>query len=109
MSAQGIHIVTELFEQELCRYTGSPFTVAVDNCSNALFLCLMGEKVRGMSIQIPCRTYPAVACEIIYAGAKIEFLPVEGTTLTGAYQLKPTRIFDSALRFTADMYLPGML
>ena len=28
-------------------------------------------------------------------------------TLTGAYQLEPTKVWDSALRFTADMYKPG--
>ena len=98
-----------MFERELCRYLGSPYAVAVDNASNGLFLCLMRENVKGMEIEIPERTYPSVACEIIYAGAKIKWIPVEGNTLTGEYCLEPTRIYDSALRFTANMYRKGKL
>jgi len=109
MSAQGPHIVTELFERELCRYTNAPYAVAVDNESNALFLCLMRENVKGKEVSIPERTYISVPCEVIYAGGKVKWIPVEGETLTGAYNLGGTRIWDSALRFTADMYVKGQL
>jgi len=34
-------------------------------------------------------------------------MPVSGKTLKGAYQLKNSMVWDSALRFTADMYIPG--
>jgi dTDP-4-amino-4,6-dideoxygalactose transaminase len=105
--ANGIYKVTEDFEKALSDYTGAPYVVTVDNQSNALFLALMFEKVSGMNISIPSRTYPSVPCEIIHAGAKVVFEPVQGTTLKGAYQLKPTKVWDSALRFTADMYMPG--
>lgn len=105
--AQGVHRVTEEFERALCEYTGSPYAVALDNQSNALFLALTYEGVQGKTITIPARTYPSVPCEIIHAGGVVEFEPVDGTTLTGAYQLRPTRTWDSALRFTADMYLPN--
>ena len=88
-------------------YTGARYAVTVDNQSNALFLALMYENVKGTEITIPSRTYPSVPCEIIHAGAKVKFEPVEGTTLKGAYQLYPTRVWDSALRFTAYMYIPG--
>jgi len=105
--ANGIYKVTEDFEKALSDYTAAPYVVTVDNQSNALFLALMFEKVAGFSISIPSRTYPSVPCEIIHAGAKVVFEPVEGKTLKGAYQLKPTNIWDSALRFTADMYMSG--
>lgn len=105
--AQGIYKVTEQFESELCRYTGAPYAVAVDNMSNALFLCLFYEKVNGLEISIPSRTYPSVPCEIIHAGGKVRFMETSGKTIKGAYQLSPTKIWDSALRFTADMYIPG--
>lgn len=59
-----------------------------------------------MEITIPSRTYPSVPCEIIHAGGKVNFEPVEGKTLKGSYQLKPTKVYDSALSFTADMYIP---
>jgi dTDP-4-amino-4,6-dideoxygalactose transaminase len=105
--ANGIYKVTEDFEKALGDYTGAPYVVAVDNQSNALFLALMYEKAAGKTISIPSRTYPSVPCEIIHAGAKVSFEPVEGKTLKGAYQLKPTNVWDSALRFTANMYQPG--
>lgn len=109
MSAQGVHKITADFEQALCDYTGSPYAIALDNQSNALFLALKYLKVEGMEISIPARTYPSVPCEIKNAGAKVKFLPVEGETLTGSYQLIPTCVYDSALRFTADMYEAGTM
>jgi len=105
--ANGVHKITEEFESELVKYTGSKYAVTVDNQSNALFLALYYEKINGITITIPARTYPSVPCEIIHAGGKVEFYNVEGKTLKGAYQLKPTRVWDSALRFTADMYIPN--
>ena len=66
----------------------------------------MYEKVCGKEITIPSRTYPSVPCEIIHAGAKVKFTSVEGTTLKGAYQLKPTNVWDAALSFTHNMYKP---
>lgn len=105
--AKGIYRITEEFEQMLCDYTGAKYAVTLDNMSNALFLALMYENVKGMEITIPARTYPSVPCEIIHAGAMVNFEPVEGNTIKGAYQLYPTNVWDSALRFTADMYIPG--
>lgn len=105
--AQGVYKVTEDFEKALADYTGAPYAVTVDNQSNALFLCMMYLKVQGQEITIPNRTYPSVPCEIIHAGAKVKFRTVEGRTIKGAYRLEPTPIWDSALRFTADMYIPG--
>ena len=105
--AVGIYKITEDFEKELSDYTGAPYVVTVDNQSNALFLALMYENVKGMDIEIPCRTYPSVPCEIIHAGAKVKFKPVEGTTIKGAYQLSPTKVWDSALSFTYNMYKPN--
>jgi dTDP-4-amino-4,6-dideoxygalactose transaminase len=105
--ANGIYKITEDFEKALADYTGAPYVVTVDNQSNALFLSLMYENVKGQEITIPSRTYPSVPCEIIHAGAKVKFKPVKGKTLTGAYQLEPTNVWDSALCFTSDMYKPG--
>lgn len=104
---KNVYDITNEFEKRIADYTGSPYAVALDNQSNGLFLALMYEKVAGTTITIPERTYPSVPCEIIHAGAKVNFSPVDGTTLKGAYQLKPSRVWDSALRFTGDMYIPN--
>lgn len=98
------------FEQALAKYTGSTHAICLDNMSNALFLSLYYENhiknACEKTITIPCRTYPSVPCEIIHAGLKVNFSPVEGKTITGAYQLEGSKVWDSALRFTADMYIP---
>jgi dTDP-4-amino-4,6-dideoxygalactose transaminase len=105
--AEGIYKITDDFEKALSDYTGAPYVVTIDNQSNALFLALTYEKITGKEITIPARTYPSVPCAIIHAGGKVKFRPVEGTTLKGAYQLEPTKVWDSALRFTHNMYLPN--
>ena len=105
--ANGVYKITEDFEKALSDYTGAPHVITVDNQSNALFLALMYENVKGQEITIPSRTYPSVPCEIIHAGAKIKFKSVKGKTIKGAYQLAPTNVWDSALSFTYNMYKPG--
>lgn len=109
--ANGVYKVTEEFEEKLADYTGARFVVTVDNMSNGLFLALYYENMvkhrTKNTITIPSRTYPSVPCEIIHSGLKVEFEPVKGTTITGAYPLKGSNVWDSALRFTADMYIPN--
>jgi dTDP-4-amino-4,6-dideoxygalactose transaminase len=109
--ANGIYKVTEEFEQKLADYTGARFAVTVDNMSNALFLALYYENhvkksIKGGVVGCPSRTYPSVPCEIIHAGLKIKWEKVEGETLKGAYNLTNSNVWDSALTFTADMYVP---
>ena len=101
------HEITRRFEEALCEYTGAPYAVALDSATSGLLLCLLREDVRGKVIRIPSRTYMSVPCSILQAGGRVAFAPVAGPTLTGAYPLSPTRIVDSALRFTHDMYRPG--
>ena len=110
--ANGIYKITEEFEKALADYTGAPYVVTLDNMSNALFLGLYYEKnivknIKTESVSIPSRTYPSVPCEIIHAGLKVSFEHVESNTIKGAYNLKNSNVWDSALRFTSDMYIPG--
>lgn len=105
--AEGVHKITARFEEALCQYTGAPYAVTVDNMSNALFLSLKYENIEGREITIPERTYPSVPCEIIHAGGRVKFSRVEGKSIKGAYLLSGSRTVDSALRFTAGMYIPG--
>jgi len=110
--ANGIYKITEEFERMLGDYTGAPYVITVDNQSNGLFLALYYENYVAGTIQtneitIPSRTYPSVPCEIIHAGLAVKFDSVKGETLKGAYQLKGSNVWDSALRFTADMYMTG--
>jgi dTDP-4-amino-4,6-dideoxygalactose transaminase len=108
--ASNVYRNTQEFEEVLSDYTGAPYVVALDNMSNALFLALyyeknISKKITSESITIPSRTYPSVPCEIIHAGLKVSFEQVEGKTIKGAYNLVGSNVWDSALRFTADMYI----
>ena len=69
--AEGVYKITEEFEKKISDYTGAPYVVTVDNQSNALFLSLYYENIKGTEIEIPNRTYPSVPCEIIHAGGKV--------------------------------------
>ena len=113
--AYGVYKNTEEFEQQLANYTGAKYAVTLDNMSNGLFLALYYEKhinksITSDSITIPSRTYPSVPCEIIHAGLKVEWnkkhSQVSKGKLTGAYELKGSNVWDSALTFTSDMYKP---
>lgn len=111
---KNVYDITIEFEKKLAEYTGAPYVVCVDNMSNALFLCLTWykqnfyrgiiSKLENLDITIPSRTYPSVPAEIIHAGFKVRFEPLPGMMLKGPYQLKPTPVWDCALRFTKGMY-----
>lgn len=107
---KNVYDITNEFEKQLSDYTGAPYVITLDNQSNGLFLSLYYEhQIKNNTdeyITIPSRTYPSVPCEIIHAGLKVKFKPTKGKTLKGAYQLEGSNIWDSALRFTADMYQP---
>jgi dTDP-4-amino-4,6-dideoxygalactose transaminase len=110
--ASGVYKITEDFEKSLSDYTGAPYVVCLDNMSNAIFLSLyyeknISEKITGDTISIPSRTYPSVPCEIIHAGLKVNFIPSDKETLKGAYLLSGSSVWDSALRFSTDMYIPN--
>jgi len=114
--AYGVYKNTEEFEEQLAQYTGSKYAVTIDNMSNGLFLALYYEKhinksIKGDKIIIPNRTYPSVPCEIIHAGLKVcwdkNHSQVNDGYLTGAYELKGSNVWDSALTFTSNMYKPG--
>jgi dTDP-4-amino-4,6-dideoxygalactose transaminase len=103
------HKITAEFEKALCDYCGSPYAVAL-----YYEFHIKGGYVAkhlGPTVTIPRHTYPSVACEIIHAGGKVEFennvrftATFESNSIEGAYQLRPTNVWDSALCFTANMY-----
>ena len=95
--------VIKKFEQQVAKFAGAKYGIAVDSCTNALFLCCYMLKVK--TVTIPARTYVGVPCSIIHAGGKVKF---EDMKWAGVYQLKPYEIFDGALRFRRGMYVEGL-
>lgn len=95
--------ILELFEDKLAKYSNSKFAVLTDSCSNALFLSMKLRQVSGEVI-IPAQTYVSVPMQILNAGAHPRFRDIEWS---GLYQLGNTGIWDSAARFTQDMFVGG--
>ena len=93
--------IVDLFEKKMAEYAGSKYGVAVDNCTDALFLCLKYLKAEG-EIVLPKRTYVSVPCSVIHAGCQVKF---EDRKWSGAYQLKPYPIWDAATRMRKGMYV----
>jgi dTDP-4-amino-4,6-dideoxygalactose transaminase len=94
--------IVKMFEEEIAHYTGAPYAVSVDSCTNALFLCC--EYLNVTKVTIPKHTYLSVPMSILHAGGKVEF---ETVHWNGIYQLKPYPIYDAAKRLTSNMYIPG--
>ncbi len=86
----------------MARYTGAPYAVAVDSCTNALFLACHHLKVK--QVELPSRTYVSVPCSVIHAGGRVCFKDYEWS---GDYRLDPYPIVDSACRLEPDMYVKG--
>lgn len=94
--------IVERFENKLSKYTGAPYVVCVDSCTNALLLSLKYSKAK--TIGLPKNTYVGVALAAMHANKKIKY---EDILWRGIYQIKNTNIYDAAKRFTSDMYIPG--
>jgi dTDP-4-amino-4,6-dideoxygalactose transaminase len=96
--------IVQMFEEEVAEYTGAPYAVSVDSCTNALFLVCKYLKVN--QVTIPSQTYLSVPMSIIQAGGEVVFDKTPSTNhWQGIYQLKPYPIYDSAKRFTSNMYI----
>jgi dTDP-4-amino-4,6-dideoxygalactose transaminase len=93
--------IVDAFEQMVAQYAGSKYAVSVDNCTNAIFLCLKYLKAHG-TITVPAKTYVSVPQAILHAGCDLKFEDVEWT---GTYQLKPFPVVDGATRFSKGMYI----
>ena len=103
-----LYDITRDFEQSICEYTGAPFCVTFDSQSSAMFSALTYENIRGKTVGCPKHTYMSVPCMIIAAGGNIRWIDND-PLLTGAYPIEGTKVWDSALRFTCDMYIKGAM
>jgi dTDP-4-amino-4,6-dideoxygalactose transaminase len=105
--------IVDIFERKVAKWAGSEYAIATDCCSNAIFLCLQYYKTFHWweddfvpQVKIPKRTYISVPMQIIHAGFKVVF---DDREWSGIYRLEPTNIWDAAVRWTKDMYIPNSL
>lgn len=93
-----------MFEEEIANYCGADYAVAIDSCTNAIFLSCLFYKAK--EVTIPRKTYLSVPQAILNAGGSVK---LQNEEWSGQYQLYPYPIIDAALRFTSNMYTPGTL
>ena len=96
----------ELFEQRLCEYTGAPYAVAVDRCTNAILLSLEYLNKRRQKIVLPKQTYLSVAMTLINYRYNIWLEDIEWI---GNYRVGMTDVYDYAVGFEKNMYVPGQI
>lgn len=107
--------VVQQFEEAIAEYTGAPYAVAVDSCTNAIKLCLLWKRQEKYfddgdepEIVIPSKTYLSIPMSIIQAGFEPVFQKTEDVNnWIGEYQLWPFNIWDSARKLTSGMYRKG--
>lgn len=95
-----------LFEKRLSEFTGAPYVVLTDSCTNAIFLCIkyisMCETYS--SVVIPKKTYISVPQTIRNAG----LIPIlEDIEWNEMYQLGNMPIIDAAVGFKENIYKPN--
>lgn len=98
--------VVKDFEAALCDYTGAKYAVTVTSCTMAILLACawLNPVFRFHRISIPKRTYVSVPQAVLHAGYGVRWRDEDWS---GAYQLKPLWVWDSARRFTSNMYAEG--
>jgi dTDP-4-amino-4,6-dideoxygalactose transaminase len=92
--------IVDLFEKKVAKFTGSKYAIAVDCCTNALFLSLKYFNSKKKLI-IPENTYISILSAIKLANYNFK---VKKIKWEGSYLLNPLPIIDSATRFTKKMY-----
>jgi dTDP-4-amino-4,6-dideoxygalactose transaminase len=95
--------VVDIFEKKVSDFCGSKFAVAVDCCSNAIFLILKYIN-NPQKVKIPYFTYASVPMQILHAGYEFEFVDKKWS---GTYKLEPLDVWDFAGRWTKGMYEGG--
>ena len=93
--------IVNLFEVRMAKFTGSKYAVTVDCCTHALFLSLKYLN-RKKKITIPENTYISILSALKMAGYKFITKKI---TWEGSYKLKPLPIYDSATKFSKNMYV----
>jgi dTDP-4-amino-4,6-dideoxygalactose transaminase len=96
----------QAFEKEFAEYIGAPYVVAVDSCTNALWLSLRYERRNGpREIGCPGMTFASVAHTIVQNDHGLTF--TDEYHAGSAYQLRNTNIWDCAHQIERGMYKKG--
>ena len=90
------------FENEIAKWFGSPYAVSVDCCTHGIELCLRRQNVK--SISVPKRTYLSVPFLADKLGIELMW---KNENWKDYYQIGNTNIYDAAVLWKEDSYIPG--
>lgn len=94
--------VIEKFEQEIAKFYGATYAVAVDCCTHALELCLRHQNIKHYTV--PKRTYISVPFLADKLGITFEWRDEEWQDY---YYLGGTNIIDAAVLWEENSYIPN--
>lgn len=92
------------FEEEIAKFYGAPYAVAVDCCTHAIELCLRYHKADNVSF--PTRTYISIPFLGKKLGLHWYWNPTEWKDY---YYIGNTNIIDAAVLWKENSYIPGSL
>ena len=92
------------FENEIAKFYGSPYAVAVDSCTHSIELCLRYNKVK--KIVLPKQTYLSIAFLAQKLGIELEW---KDEKWVNYYFIGGTRIIDAAVLWERNSYISGTL
>lgn len=96
--------IVDQFEEEIAKYFGSKYAVAVDCCTHAIELCLRNENIKQTTC--PSRTYISIPFTLEKLGIVWNFRNEEWNDY---YFLGGTNIIDAAVLWKKNSYIPGTL
>ena len=89
------------FENEIANWFGAPYGVAVDCCTHGIELCLRQQKVKFMTI--PKRTYLSIP--FLAHKLNVDFM-FKDEEWEDYYQIGDTNIYDAAVLWKENSYIP---
>lgn len=99
--------IIDIFEKKVAKFAGSNYAVATDSCTHALFLSLVAcEHIVNSGYIVPRNTYISVLQTVNRISHNVK---TEKIKWYGIYRIKPTRVWDAALRWTEGMYIRDSL
>ena len=90
------------FENEVAHWFDAPYGVAVDCCTHGIELCLRYNDIQ--SIEVPKRTYLSVPFLADKLGIELKW---KDETWVDYYKIGGTNIYDAAVLWKKDSYIPG--
>jgi dTDP-4-amino-4,6-dideoxygalactose transaminase len=90
------------FENEIAHWFGAPYGVAVDCCTHGIELCL--RHMEATYVEVPKRTYLSVPFLANKLGIELRWKDEEWENY---YKLGGTNIYDAAVLWEENSYIPG--